>query len=80
MDIHPALPLVGEGSGIEPAHWQKALDKARVAPDFRSLRLKVNDLESSFAEGTLTLSFSLGTGAFATSVLRELCAWSQPSV
>ena len=79
MDIHPALPLAGEGSGIEPAHWQKALDKARVAPDSRSLRLKVNDLESSFAEGTLTLSFSLGTGAFATSVLRELCMWTQAS-
>jgi tRNA pseudouridine13 synthase len=78
MDIHPALSLAGEGSGIEPSHWQKALDKARVAQDSRSLRLKVDDLEASFDEGALTLSFRLGTGAFATSVLRELCRWSQP--
>jgi tRNA pseudouridine13 synthase len=76
MDIHPALPLAGEASGIEPEHWQKALDKARVAPDSRSLRLKVNDLDATFEEHALTLSFSLGTGAFATSVLRELCFWS----
>ena len=79
MDIHPALPLAGEGSGVEPAHWQKALDKARVAPDSRSLRLKVDDLEARFGEDSVTLSFRLGTGAFATSVLHELCTWSQPS-
>lgn len=79
MDIHPAIILAGEGSGIQPAHWQNALDKARVAPDQRSLRLKVNDLDVQYEDGALVLSFRLGTGAFATSVLRELCTWSQPT-
>lgn len=76
MDIHPALDLAGEGSSIEPAHWQRALDKARVATDQRALRLRVQNLEYLFEEGALTLSFTLGRGAFATSVLRELCRWS----
>ena len=76
MDIHPALDLAGEGSDIEPAHWQRALDKARVASDQRALRLRVQNLEYLFEEGALTLSFTLGRGAFATSVLRELCRWS----
>lgn len=76
MDVHPAVDLAAEGSNIEPAHWQRALDKARVAPDQRALRLRVQNLEYLFEEGALTLSFTLGRGAFATSVLRELCRWS----
>ena len=75
MDVHPAVDLAGEGSSIEPAHWQRALDKARVAADQRALRLRVQNLEYLFEERTLTLSFTLGRGAFATSVLRELCIW-----
>jgi len=76
MDVHPAVDLAGEGSNVEPAHWQAALDKARVAPDQRALRLRAQNLEYVFEEGALTLSFTLGRGAFATSVLRELCHWN----
>jgi len=73
MDLHPALPLVGEGSQCQPEAWQIALDRARVEAGSRSLRLPVRDLVSERGENTLLLGFTLGRGAFATSVLRELC-------
>lgn len=73
MDVHPAGVLAGEGSNIEPAIWQAALDKRRVEPGSRSLRLPVRDLASEISEATVVLSFTLDRGAFATAVLRELC-------
>ena len=75
MDIHPAGILVGDGSACQPDHWQKALEKARVKEDSRRLRLKVHDLSCDIGDTEMTLSFSLGRGAYATSVLRELCRW-----
>lgn len=75
MDIHPAGVLVGAGSDCQPEHWQKALEKARVTEDNRSLRLKVYDLTFEIGDTEMMLSFSLGRGAYATSVLRELCHW-----
>ena len=73
MDIHPAGILAGEGSGLGSDRWQAALDKARVEEGWRSLRLVVRDLDWSAEPGAVTVSFSLGRGAFATSVLREIC-------
>jgi tRNA pseudouridine13 synthase len=72
MDIHPAGVLAGDGTECGPGNWRAALAKARVEPGTRSLRLKVPDLEHEIANDTLILSFILGRGAFATSVLREL--------
>lgn len=76
MDIHPAVELAGDGSGSSHESWQKALDKARVKPGSRSLRLRVAELQSEVGPGSLTLSFSLGRGAFATSVLCEIATLS----
>jgi tRNA pseudouridine13 synthase len=73
MDVHPAGILAGAGSNIQAELWQTALDKHRVEPGSRSLRLPVQDLTSENSDNSLTLSFTLDRGAFATAVLRELC-------
>ena len=72
MDIHPAGELPGEGSRVQNEQWRSALNKARVEAGWRSLRLPVSDLEAAIETDTITLSFSLGRGAFATSVIREI--------
>jgi tRNA pseudouridine13 synthase len=73
MDIHPAGILAGENSGLGSDAWRAALDKARVEEGWRAFRLVVRDLDWSAEPGAVTVSFSLGRGAFATSVLREIC-------
>lgn len=73
MDVHPAIALAGDGSGIEPAAWQQALDRARVEPGHRSLRLPVRELGRELTGEGVLLCFTLDRGAFATSVLREVC-------
>ena len=72
MDIHPAAELPGDGSNCGNDAWQIAFDKARVKPGSRSLRLRVQDLQAQSDDDSITLSFALGRGAFATSVLREI--------
>tara|TARA_R110002096_G_scaffold130643_1_gene279863 strand:- start:401 stop:1360 length:960 start_codon:yes stop_codon:yes gene_type:complete len=72
MDIHPAAELPGDGSNCRNADWQAAFDKARVKPGSRSLRLRVQALEMDQGDESITLSFTLRRGAFATSVLREI--------
>jgi tRNA pseudouridine13 synthase len=72
MDIHPAGELIGDGSACDHDKWLLALQKARVDPGTRSLRLRVSDLTAEIGEDLVDLSFTLGRGAFATSVLREL--------
>ncbi|NNF40234.1 MAG: tRNA pseudouridine(13) synthase TruD [Woeseiaceae bacterium] len=76
-DIHPSGPLFGDGtaaSNPSPTHegWIRALTDARVKAANRSLRLRVDDLSWSTSDDSLTLTFTLTRGAFATSVLREL--------
>ena len=78
MDIHPAGELIGDGSTCENQKWLAALAKARVEPGTRSLRLRVAELECEIDANSGTLSFALGRGAFATSVLRELFCPSAP--
>tara|TARA_R110000782_G_scaffold30251_3_gene75234 strand:- start:341 stop:1294 length:954 start_codon:yes stop_codon:yes gene_type:complete len=72
LDIHPAVQLPGDGSNCANDAWQKAFDKARVKAGSRSLRLRVRDLQAHDSDNSITLSFTLGRGAFATSVLREI--------
>jgi len=72
MDIHPAGELVGDGSETGPEEWLSALAKARVEKGTRSLRLNVDSLEMQVEDDAVVLSFTLGRGAFATSVLREI--------
>jgi tRNA pseudouridine13 synthase len=72
MDIHPAAELAGDGSNCGHEAWQAAFNKARVKAGSRSLRLRVQDLQWDASGDALTLSFALGRGAFATSVLREV--------
>jgi tRNA pseudouridine13 synthase len=73
MDIHPTAVLVGEGTALGPAPWREALAKARVEPGTRSLRLRVADIDFAVSGDAATVSFTLGRGAFATAVLREIC-------
>ena len=72
MDIHPASELAGDGSDREHQAWQRALDKGRVKPGSRSFRLRVQDLFMVTEKDAIRLSFTLGRGAFATAVLREI--------
>ena len=72
MDLHPAAELAGDGSNCGHDSWQRAFDKGRVKPGSRSLRLNVRDLRAEVDVNGVELGFTLGRGAFATSVLREL--------
>ena len=72
MDLHPAAELAGDGSNSGHESWQRAFDKGRVKPGNRSLRLNVRDLHAEVDQDQVTLEFTLGRGAFATSVLREI--------
>jgi tRNA pseudouridine13 synthase len=87
FDIHPSGPLWGRGEPHSGGDIQ-ALE-IRVAAQFpgiaallsqeglqqerRALRTAVRDLRAEHDGGTLTLSFELGRGQFATAVLREIC-------
>jgi tRNA pseudouridine13 synthase len=73
QDIHPAGVLAGEGCHDGPEAWCKALDRARVEPGSRSFRLRVADLECTVEDDAVTVSFALHRGAYATSVIREIC-------
>lgn len=86
-DIHPSGPLWGKGvlpcRGVvreleqlllEPeVSLREGLEKAGLKQERRALRLPVRDLEASWPEPTaLQLRFTLQTGAYATTVIREL--------
>jgi tRNA pseudouridine13 synthase len=85
LDLHPTGPLWGKGapeiSGA-PSDWEARacgahpFAAALVADGLeharRALRLRVQDLEWKFERDTLCLRFGLTSGAFATSVLREI--------
>ena len=87
FDIHPSGPLWGRGEPATQGR-ARALELG-VAEEFgdvaallggetleqerRSLRCPVRELALEADAGTLTFSFSLGRGQFATAVLREIC-------
>jgi tRNA pseudouridine13 synthase len=86
MDIHATGPLWGRGE--LPVTGTALLQERSLAEQFpalcaglaahgleqerRPLRTPVNDLQARFEGADLVLAFSLGRGAYATSVLREL--------
>ena len=87
-DIHPTAALWGRGvsQAIEEladleqavaAHWPeltRGLEASGLTQDRRATRLAVKNLSWTFGNDIdeLTLAFELGSGAFATAVLREL--------
>ena len=87
LDIHPSGPLAGRGESpatgeaaaieqavfAEEAELIEGLARFGMQQERRPLRMRVKDLEWAFPDsGTLELTFELGTGSYATSVLREL--------
>jgi tRNA pseudouridine13 synthase len=88
IDVHPTGPMWGRGElssagQIAQIEQQAAakenvlaagLERAGLEQERRSLRLKVSDLQHALESDVLRLSFRLGRGAFATSVLHELVA------
>lgn len=90
LDIHPTGPLWGRGDlrssdavraleqaiAADHASLAQGLEKAGLEQERRALRLAVVGLTfESPAEDELVLEFELGSGTFATTVLRELCDW-----
>jgi tRNA pseudouridine13 synthase len=87
FDIHPSGPLWGRGEpqtlGESLRQELAAVSELKDVADLlagegltqerRSLRCAVRELAVEADAGTLTLSFLLGRGQFATSVLREIC-------
>ena len=90
LDIHPTGPLWGDGE-LRVTSAVRELEKATVAghaslahglernglgQERRALRLRVGDLVHRWeTHDRLVLDFHFGAGAFATTVLRELCNW-----
>jgi tRNA pseudouridine13 synthase len=86
FDIHPSGPLWGRGDPqTQRATLDTELEVARefggvaallqaagLDQERRALRCAVRDLETEAEAGTVTLSFGLGRGQFATAVLREI--------
>ena len=94
FDIDPTGPLVGEGE-LRTAARVREIEERAIAPfrdlaeglaatgmaqQRRALRLLVEGLLHEWeADGSLVVEFQLPAGAFATVVLRELCAAPSPS-
>lgn len=90
-DLHPSGPLWGGGApltGAEVARleadvigrfpaWSQGLEAAGLRQERRPLRLPVAGLVWARPEpDVLELAFELGSGGYATAVLRELVDWS----
>jgi tRNA pseudouridine13 synthase len=92
LDIHPTGPMWGAGelrsearvrdieaaAAVDNAALSSGLERARLDQERRALRLRALDLRHAWEGPTdLVVEFRLTSGAFATTVLRELCDWSQ---
>jgi tRNA pseudouridine13 synthase len=87
FDIHPSGPLWGRGQpATQGQALEHELDVARefaavadllagegLAQERRALRCAIRELSIEREAATLSLSFTLGRGQFATAVLREIC-------
>jgi len=91
-DVHPTGPLWGRGEPPvraaaraleddvlrEYALFRSGLEQAGLDQERRALRLRVEQLSWQFGPGpTLRLEFMLPSGAYATTVLRELVNYAQ---
>lgn len=90
FDIHPTGPLWGKGEPVvqfdakqlelnsikSESALCEGLERAGLEQQRRALRLRVQELYFDWlARDVLQLSFSLESGAYATSVLRECFVW-----
>ncbi|MBO9663532.1 tRNA pseudouridine(13) synthase TruD [Dokdonella sp.] len=88
FDIDPTGPMWGAGelrstgaarevelAALEPlASFARGLEREALSQQRRALRLRAEELRSSWeADDALVLDFRLPAGAFATTVVRELC-------
>ncbi len=87
FDVHPSGPLWGRGApqtsgeslrhetavAQEFAEVAALLEAEGLTQERRALRCAVRDLAVEAGKDTVTFSFRLGRGQFATSVLREVC-------
>jgi tRNA pseudouridine13 synthase len=94
FDIHPSGPLWGRGEpsteGRARRHEMEAAAELKevaglladvgLAQERRALRCAVRDLVVEPEAGTITLSFALGRGQFATAVLREICEFESAAM
>lgn len=85
-DIHVSAPLWGKGEPLSQLaareleeaviklniEFSDGLVKEGLRQDRRAMRLHVSSLKYQLSEHTLSLSFSLPSGSYATSVLREI--------
>ncbi len=87
MAVHPTGPLWGRGALATQAtandvetstlaaysDWCAGLERAGLEQDRRALRVVVRDIEAQWLdENDVVLQFSLPSGCYATTVLREL--------
>jgi tRNA pseudouridine13 synthase len=86
QDIHPSGPMWGKGDLPSRGEVQileqqlrelyplfcNGLEQADMKQERRALRLPVSELQWRMSDDTLTLSFFLTAGSYATVVLREL--------
>ena len=94
LDIHPTGPLAGKGAGqvfggiaeLEDRILSRepdlvtGLERFGLRSERRALRMVIQDLEWSWPDpDTLKLSFGLGQGSYATSVLREIISYDIPT-
>lgn len=90
LDIHATGPLWGRGElrstgqvarlerelAAQHESFAAGLERAGLEQERRALRLVAMDLEHEWEpDGSLLLQLQLGVGAFATTLLRELCDW-----
>ncbi len=93
LDIHPTATLWGLRSELSPgvieslerdateacSDLRTGLERLRVKAGHRPLRLRISDLSWEFEDDALWLEFRLASGAFATSVLREIATLQEVS-
>lgn len=86
LEIHPTGALLGRGRLMSQAQmadleqgviaqfpeWQNGLEHIGLNQERRALRVVPQDFSWAFEQDSLTLSFGLPAGSYATMVLREL--------
>ncbi|GAA3940503.1 tRNA pseudouridine(13) synthase TruD [Litoribacillus peritrichatus] len=85
-EIHPAIALFDGNHQLPDSlaeladqSWFDKFRKKRFSPENRSLRIIPKGLSWTLPEeGVLQVSFSLPTGSYATSLLKEVCELQEP--